>query len=532
MPDKPVSTTGAPFAPGRRAHGRNSLRWRLSLAFSLFLALNLLLGVFSIYELNNVNQVSAVIRDRWLQSVRVLGDLNNFTSDFRAAEATSILASTPEEVRHADAGVAQLDAQIAKAQVEYARIPHGGDESALYGRFVRLWTAYRAEAASVMAGEGRGARSQETGFLTRSRLAYSHASDALGQLTSLTVSRAAAASDAAEITYGRARAMIIITLMLGFFMLVSAVNYITSSISDPLVELAGSMRQLAASDTSIVIDELERPDEIGDMTRAVAIFRDNAVELARSQKALVQQAVRLEGHLERERRLTAQQRDFVSMASHEFRTPLNIIDGQAQRLIKLKTQIAPDDIAERALSIRRAVQRITGVMERLLGASSAETPSDTMAVHFERLDLNALLREVLKTHRESAPNAQIIEKLERDPVMGEADAALLFQALSNIVANSIKYSGAKPNIRVEAHREGDRFVVKIIDRGIGIASEDIGEIFELYRRGRNAAEFSGTGVGLYFVKTVLGHHNGEVSAESIEGQGSTFTVVLPVERPA
>ncbi|MGN5507482.1 MCP four helix bundle domain-containing protein, partial [Campylobacter coli] len=89
------------------------MRWRLSTAFTLFLTLNLLLGGFSIYELHNVNQVSAGIRDRWLQSVRVLGDLNNYTSDYRAAEAALILAATPQEVSDARAGAAALDAQIA-----------------------------------------------------------------------------------------------------------------------------------------------------------------------------------------------------------------------------------------------------------------------------------------------------------------------------------------------------------------------------------------------------------------------------------
>jgi two-component system, OmpR family, sensor kinase len=515
---------------GRAAHGRGrrskSLRWRLSTAFTLFLTLNLLLGGFSIYELHNVNQVSAVIRDRWLQSVRVLGDLNNYTSDYRAAEASLILAATPREVSDARAGAAALDAQIAKSQSEYGRIPHGADERALFERFEGKWAAYR-RGAGGHAGDGE--RVQTKFFLGPSRSLYIQASDSLGALTSLTVSRAAAASDEAEIAYNRARAMIIITLMLGFFMLVAAINYITRSVSDPLIDLASSMRRLAANDTRIEFEDLERADEIGDMVRAVVIFRDNAVELARSQKALVQQAVRLEGHLERERRLTALQRDFVSMASHEFRTPLNIIDGQAQRLIKLKAQIAADDIAERALAIRRAVQRITGVIERLLGASSAEHPSEGMAVHFERLDINVLLREVLKTHRESAPNAQIIERLPREPTMVQADSALMFQAVSNIVSNSIKYSGPKPYVRVEGRQEPGRYIIEVMDRGIGISKDDINEIFHLYRRGNNITNVFGTGIGLYFVRTVLGHHGGSVSVESVEGEGSTFTLILPLD---
>lgn len=518
----------AASSPVSLSKRRDSLRWRLSLAFALFLALNLLLGGFAIYELHNVNQVSSVIRDRWLQSVRVLGDLNNFTSDFRAAEATSILATTPDEIQQAKSGVDLLDRQVAAAEAEYMGIPHGAEEGERYRQFVRQWAAYRIEAAEVMQSE-HGERTKVRAFLAKSQNSYGRASDTLGLLTSLTVARAAAASNDAAITYGRARLLILLTLGIGVGMLALALNYIRARISDPLTRLAAIMRQLAANDTSVQIDHLGRPDEIGDMTRAVAIFRDNAVALARSQKALVAQARQLEGHLERERRLTALHRDFVSMASHEFRTPLNIIDGQAQRLNKLRGQIAPEDIGERALAIRRAVQRITQVMDRLLSVSSAETPAEGMAIRCERIDLNALVDEVVRAHRESAPTAKIIADLDVTPAIAEADSALLFQAFSNVIANALKYSGAAPVVRVMARREGDRFVVTIADRGIGIPREDLGEIFELHRRGGNVAEAPGAGVGLYFVRTVLRQHGGEVRAESAPGEGATFTIALPVE---
>src|ERR1700757_1353207 len=89
-----------------------SIRLRLSGAFVLFLLLALTLGLFSIVELKNVNQVSADIRDRWLQSTRTLGDLNNFTSDYRAAEASTLLSSTPGRLARTDRELTELDVNV------------------------------------------------------------------------------------------------------------------------------------------------------------------------------------------------------------------------------------------------------------------------------------------------------------------------------------------------------------------------------------------------------------------------------------
>ncbi len=92
------------------------------------------------------------------------------------------------------------------------------------------------------------------------------------------------------------------------------------------------MRRLAANDTDIDIPETERHDEIGEMAQATVVFRNNAIELMRSQRTLARQAAMLEEQLAQEQRLALLQRNFVSMASHEFRTPLTIIDGHARRL--------------------------------------------------------------------------------------------------------------------------------------------------------------------------------------------------------
>lgn len=532
---KARSARAGETAPGVRPTGwpgalrAQSIRLRLSGAFVLFLLLALTLGLFSIVELGKVNQVSADIRDRWLQSTRALGDLNNFTSDYRAAEAGSLLSSTPEQRAETGRELAELDAWVRKAQADYARIPHDPAEQRLYAEFAAAWSGYERIAGRVIELADAGRRDEGALlYTTRSRRAYDAASDDLGYLTNLTVAKAHDASNRAEKTYRTARALILLAIALAGVILVAAVNYITRAISNPLLHLAARMRSLASNDTHIEIEGADRRDEIGEMARAVVVFRNNAVELAHSQRGLVQQAAMLEERLEAERQLTALQRNFVSMASHEFRTPLTIIDGHAQRIINLKDRARPADAAERAGSIRRAVQRMTQVMDGLLSSARLFEGEARLYYHPAQFELGALLRDVLRTHRESAPTARIVERLGQAPTAMFGDRALLFQAFSNLVSNAIKYSPEGGQVRVEADREGDRLVVRVVDHGLGIPEPDLDRIFDRYHRGANVTGITGTGVGLYLVKTVVSLHGGEVEVATCEGEGSSFTVRLPI----
>ena len=105
------------------------------------------------------------------------------------------------------------------------------------------------------------------------------------------------------------------------------------------------------------------------MAQATVVFRNNAIELMRSQRILARQAAMLEEQLAQEQRLALLQRNFVSMASHEFRTPLTIIDGHAGRLSKMKISMSPDQIDERAGKIRAAVLRVTHLIDNLLNSA-------------------------------------------------------------------------------------------------------------------------------------------------------------------
>ncbi len=510
-----------------------SIRYHLGIVFLFFFLLVIVLGFFSLSRLSSFNTVSENIAGLWLPNTRAIGDLNNFSSDFRAVEGSNLLASDPSEIAATEKEMEQLDRSIARAERSYEQIRHDAGESRLYATFKEKWNEYR-NIVNQMLTLSRVNRKAEatTIYLSTSRSAYNAASDALGQLTDRTVAHAQEASDRVAAAYRQALWLIGIAMTLAGVMMAAALYYISRSISAPLLHLAGCMHRLAENDTDIDIRGTKRPDEVGEMARAAVVFRNNAIELMRTQQRLIQQAAMLEEKLAQEQRLALLQRNFVSMASHEFRTPLSIIDGHAQRLIKLKDRVGPEDIDERAGKIRAAVLRLTHLIENLLDSSRLIDAGTGLHFRPERIDLAALLHEVFQLQREIAPGSQIEERFETRPLPMDGDPKLLFQMFGNLVSNAIKYSPSGGPVAVSAELDGEQAVVTVTDNGIGIPAKDIDAVFERYYRGSNVSGTVGTGVGLYLVKMVAEAHGGKIAVESSEGEGSKFRVCLPVKAAA
>ncbi len=509
----------------------HSIRFHLTAVFLGFFLLVVVLGLFSVWRLSNFNALSADVADVWLPDTRVLGDLNNFTSDFRAIEGSNLLSSETAQIAATERQMEELDRSIAKAERGFEQIRHQPAQQRLYEEFKADWTDYRTFVNRMLALSRTNRKAEALAIYTgTSRSAYDAASDTLGRLTDQAVAAAAAASERLSYAYRQAFWLIFLAMLLAGLMVVLALIHISRSISAPLLRLAGSMRALAANNTDIDIPETARGDEIGEMAQATTVFRTNAIELMRSQRMLGRQAAMLEEQLAQEQRLALAQRNFISMASHEFRTPLTVIDGHARRLMKTKNTLSMAEIDERAGKIRTAVLRLTHLIDNLLNSARLTDGGAELYFQAERIDLAPLLREVCQLHREMVPNAQIAERFDvaSMPVVG--DAKLLFQTFSNLVANAVKYSPAGGLIEVDAGIVDDQAVVAVVDRGIGVPAGDLTRLFERYYRGSNVSGIVGTGVGLYLAKTAVELHGGSVEVTSKEGRGSRFVVRLPRQR--
>jgi two-component system OmpR family sensor kinase len=193
----------------------------------------------------------------------------------------------------------------------------------------------------------------------------------------------------------------------------------------------------------------------------------------------------------------------------------------------MRERLKADDLAERAGKIRGAARRMTHLIENLIDSMRVIDGDVRLYFHPSTVDLATLLREVCHLQREITPQAQILESFgaAASPLIG--DASLLFQVFSNLLSNAIKYSPGGGLINVVLASEPSWLIVAVQDRGISIPDSDRARLFERYHRGSNAAGIVGTGLGLYFVKTVVELHGGQVTAENRQGEGSCFRVRLP-----
>ncbi|WP_432262648.1 ATP-binding protein [Cupriavidus sp. TMH.W2] len=504
------------------------IRVRLSLVLVLFLMLVIGVGAFGIDRLASFHNVSAQISGRWLQSNRILGELNNNISDFRGSEGDLLIAVSRADLHSAAQQLVILGDVIAEGGIRYTKFEHVPSELALFEQFSTQWEAYRRLATRVMTL----AKAHETAaaislYQGESRRAFDIANRTLDTLTARNIAGATEATEREAQAYQEALGLIAAAILISTLLVIVAVAYVVKSISNPIADLVKRMHRITDNELSIEIPGAARQDEIGDIARAVVRFRDNTVELKRNKAALAAQAAVLQETLANERRMAEMQGNFVTMASHEFRTPLNVIDGHAQRLTRMKEPPSAGLISERCGKIRAAVLRMTNLIDHLLDSSQLLKNATLSTLQRTEFSLTQLLDDVCEMHRDSTPTA-VIETIVDTQVATafRGDAELLFQAFSNLLGNAIKYSPEGSPITVRVSGEADAIHVAVTDRGIGIPKKDVENLFERYVRGGNVTGTAGAGVGLYLVKLAVELHQGQISVASTEGQGSCFTVRL------
>lgn len=230
------------------------------------------------------------------------------------------------------------------------------------------------------------------------------------------------------------------------------------------------------------------------------------------------------------RRLEQMRSEFVANVSHEIRTPLTAIRGYAETLLH-DTEIAPET-ARRFLEIMvRHAERLSALVEDILTLAGLEGAQADRNAAMSELLLDTVIDAAMEACLPMAGSKQVVLDKRTEPdVRVRGNAMLLEQAVANLLDNAIKYSDAGAQVVVESVRIPSGVAVRVRDTGEGIAAEHHGRVFErFYRvdRARSRAQ-GGTGLGLSIVKHIAVLHQGEVTLESAPGQGSTFSILLPV----
>jgi PAS domain S-box-containing protein len=239
-----------------------------------------------------------------------------------------------------------------------------------------------------------------------------------------------------------------------------------------------------------------------------------------------QAAKALESALERERETTNAYRSFVSMVSHQFRTPLAILDSSAQRIIRRGPALTQEELVTRIQKIRNAGTRLTRLVDSVLNA--AKLDAGTIELNPASYNLVDLVMDICERQREVSAQADIRFDVPDVPVRVFCDGMLIEQVVVNLLSNAIKYSGPSPVVEFKIWMDGSRAYCSVRDWGIGIPANELPKIFERFYRASTASGIAGTGIGLNFAQRIIHLHGGDIHVESYEAAGSLFTFDLPI----
>ncbi|WP_046864471.1 HAMP domain-containing histidine kinase [Microvirga massiliensis] len=506
---------------------RSSLPAKLALVAALFVLAVIALRSLTLDRLAHIDAVSGEVRNRWLDSVQILGSLSHHVAVSRIQEA-EILFNRDRSGSWSRSDDLQQSLDEAEQDIErYRSVLHDSDEAKAFDDFSKDWTEYNKQAQALMSlAQGERWDEAMAQFKGPARSSFLQARAALRRLTDLTESKADAARQTAADAIVRAQRFVSDLTFSVLFLFTALILYVWGSFSRPLLALAGRMQRLAAHDADFSVPFTGRRDEIGDVARALVVFRRHTVELLESRKSLATQAEMLAGSLDKERALAAEQRNFIRTMSHELRTPLTSIDGQAQRLIATKDRASPDQIANRAHKIRAAVFRLTSLVVSLTGA--IEMAHESIEPRRRRFDLARMLHDLRHYYSEIGMGDTLEEKIGDLPEEITGDPMLLYYAFSNLVSNAFKYSPDDGTVTLTARAEDDFVEVVVEDRGVGIPAGEIDRVLERFYRGSNVGSIPGTGVGLHLVDQIVRRHGGSLRIDSEVGRGTRITVSLPI----
>ncbi len=235
----------------------------------------------------------------------------------------------------------------------------------------------------------------------------------------------------------------------------------------------------------------------------------------------------LQRALAKERELSQLKSDFVSLVSHEFRTPLEIIMSSADNLDRYHDRLPAEKREQLLRTINKSVRRMSGMMEEVLLLGRLET--DRMTFKPAAFDLRAFSQRVCdEIESATGKRCPIHLHVEGEAEQAFGDENVLRHIFTNLLSNAVKYSSPNQSVDFVVRRAGDDAACRIVDHGCGIPEADQKRLFQAFHRASNVRQIPGTGLGLLIVHRCVALQGGEIHFESSEGKGTTFTVRLPL----
>ena len=261
-------------------------------------------------------------------------------------------------------------------------------------------------------------------------------------------------------------------------------------------------------------------------TQLEAKVEERTVILKEALQKLEESQIELSEALDKEKQLNEIKSRFVSMASHEFRTPLSTVLSSASLLSKYTREEEQEKRDRHISKIKNSVKHLNDILEDFL--SLGKLDEGKVAAHPVSLNLPAFMEETAEELKGLLKPGQYIVHNHTAPLEVVSDKKLLRNILFNLVSNAIKFSGENCPIEISSAVTGNGFSIRVQDRGIGISENDQEHLFSSFFRAANATNIQGTGLGLHLVKRYADLLGGIINLQSRLNEGTSVTIFIPV----
>lgn len=264
---------------------------------------------------------------------------------------------------------------------------------------------------------------------------------------------------------------------------------------------------------------------------SIALDRASSIQKVMvANHSLMEKTLQLKDALKQEQEMRKMQNEFIALVSHEFKTPLQIIDGNRELITrKLKNSNFQENTVNSCLEkIKSGIQRMNGLINSTLNLAKMENNDGKIKVELQNTNLYGLVKDIIDKNYNLAQqkNIQVHARIDDLPTEYITDQKLLDHALSNIISNAVKYSYPDSNVKIIGKVLEDCVAIRVIDSGIGIPSKDLNSIGKKFFRAGNSISVAGTGIGIYLTKHFIDLLSGKLIIESKEAFGTTVTIIL------
>jgi len=305
-------------------------------------------------------------------------------------------------------------------------------------------------------------------------------------------------------------------------------------IARPVTGLVASMRRIATGDTSTDVPNLGRANEVGDMARAVQVFKEKSIENQRLQAEESRRSGELAAARDEAQAANRAKSEFLANMSHELRTPLNAILGFSEMMKReILGPVSPPKYRDYVDDIHHMGSHLLSLVNDILEMSKVEAgESQLQESEFSvRETVEESIRTVTAAYRDRSSSV-VLDRQSTLPRLF-ADRRMFTQMVLNLMSNAVKYTPESGRIRVNGVlAENGTFRLSVSDTGIGMSDQEINEAFEPFRRVDHAltSNFEGIGLGLPLTKAMIEMHGGKLEVASVSNRGTTATLVFPAER--